>query len=174
LATDVGPVIDDEAAATLRRQIGAWNSAAPDRPRRLAGGRACRCHRPGGLRNPNAGRVREEIFGPVLQVVRWSGPVDALVEQINALGYGLTSACRPASTPARKPSPSRPTSATLRQPQHDRRGGRRAALRRRGLSGTGPKAGGPHYLPRFCAEYSVSINTTAAGGDVDLLMAAPH
>jgi RHH-type proline utilization regulon transcriptional repressor/proline dehydrogenase/delta 1-pyrroline-5-carboxylate dehydrogenase len=38
-----------------------------------------------------------------------------------------------------------------------------------GLSGTGPKAGGPHYLYRFCAERSLSINTAAAGGNVALL-----
>jgi delta 1-pyrroline-5-carboxylate dehydrogenase len=38
-----------------------------------------------------------------------------------------------------------------------------------GLSGTGPKAGGPHYLPRFCTEQTISTNTTAAGGNVALL-----
>jgi RHH-type proline utilization regulon transcriptional repressor/proline dehydrogenase/delta 1-pyrroline-5-carboxylate dehydrogenase len=38
-----------------------------------------------------------------------------------------------------------------------------------GLSGTGPKAGGPHYLYRFCAERTVTVNTTAAGGNVALL-----
>ena len=38
-----------------------------------------------------------------------------------------------------------------------------------GLSGTGPKAGGPHYLPRLCAEKTISINTTAAGGNATLL-----
>ena len=38
-----------------------------------------------------------------------------------------------------------------------------------GLSGTGPKAGGPHYLLRFCAEQTLTINTTAAGGNVQLL-----
>jgi RHH-type proline utilization regulon transcriptional repressor/proline dehydrogenase/delta 1-pyrroline-5-carboxylate dehydrogenase len=38
-----------------------------------------------------------------------------------------------------------------------------------GLSGTGPKAGGPHYLMRFCSEQTVTVNTAAAGGNVDLL-----
>ena len=38
-----------------------------------------------------------------------------------------------------------------------------------GLSGTGPKAGGPHYLPRFMTERVISINTTAAGGNASLL-----
>ena len=39
----------------------------------------------------------------------------------------------------------------------------------RGLSGTGPKAGGPHYLPRFATEKTVTIDTTAAGGNASLL-----
>jgi RHH-type proline utilization regulon transcriptional repressor/proline dehydrogenase/delta 1-pyrroline-5-carboxylate dehydrogenase len=38
----------------------------------------------------------------------------------------------------------------------------------RGLSGTGPKAGGPHYLPRFTSEQTVTINTAAAGGNAAL------
>ena len=38
-----------------------------------------------------------------------------------------------------------------------------------GLSGTGPKAGGPHYLYRFCAEQTLTGNTAAAGGNVELL-----
>jgi RHH-type proline utilization regulon transcriptional repressor/proline dehydrogenase/delta 1-pyrroline-5-carboxylate dehydrogenase len=38
-----------------------------------------------------------------------------------------------------------------------------------GLSGTGPKAGGPHYLVRFCAEQTITVNTTAAGGNAALL-----
>jgi RHH-type proline utilization regulon transcriptional repressor/proline dehydrogenase/delta 1-pyrroline-5-carboxylate dehydrogenase len=38
-----------------------------------------------------------------------------------------------------------------------------------GLSGTGPKAGGPNYLMRFCSEQTVTVNTTAAGGNVQLL-----
>jgi RHH-type proline utilization regulon transcriptional repressor/proline dehydrogenase/delta 1-pyrroline-5-carboxylate dehydrogenase len=42
-----------------------------------------------------------------------------------------------------------------------------------GLSGTGPKAGGPHYLPRFCVEQTLSINTAAAGGNAQLLSAPP-
>ena len=41
-----------------------------------------------------------------------------------------------------------------------------------GLSGTGPKAGGPHYLPRFCVERAISINTTAAGGNATLVSLA--
>jgi RHH-type proline utilization regulon transcriptional repressor/proline dehydrogenase/delta 1-pyrroline-5-carboxylate dehydrogenase len=42
-----------------------------------------------------------------------------------------------------------------------------------GLSGTGPKAGGPHYLPRFCNEQVLTINTAAAGGNATLLAGGP-
>ena len=43
-----------------------------------------------------------------------------------------------------------------------------------GLSGTGPKAGGPHYLPRFCVEQTVTVNTAAAGGNVALMTTPKH
>jgi len=116
-------------------------------------------------------QVREEIFGPVLQVVTWkAGQIDALVDAINALGFGLTLGV---------------------QTRIDGRAAHIAARSRcgnvyvnrnmigavvgvqpfggEGLSGTGPKAGGPHYLLRMVAEQTVSINTTAAGGNAELL-----
>ena len=114
--------------------------------------------------------VKQEIFGPVLHVVRWSGDAEAVLEQINALGYGLTCGI---------------------QTRIDSRAQRLASLARignvyvnrnmigavvgvqpfggEGLSGTGPKAGGPHYLYRFCSERTVTVNTAAAGGNVELL-----
>ena len=112
---------------------------------------------------------REEIFGPVLQVVRWSGDPAEVIGSINALGFGLTLGIQ-----TRIDSRAQALAAQARvgnvyvnrnmigavvgvQPF----GGE-------GLSGTGPKAGGPHYLPRFCAEQTLTINTTAAGGNVAL------
>ncbi len=116
------------------------------------------------------GEIRQEIFGPVLHVLRWDGAPEAVIAQINALGYGLTLGL---------------------QTRIDSRAVRLAARARignvyvnrniigavvgvqpfggEGLSGTGPKAGGPHYLLRFCAEQTLTINTTAAGGNVELL-----
>ena len=114
--------------------------------------------------------VTQEVFGPVLLVVRYDGPVEAVLEQIHALGYGLTMGI---------------------QTRIDSRARRLAGRARignvyvnrnmigavvgvqpfggEGLSGTGPKAGGPHYLPRFCAERTVTVNTAAAGGNAELL-----
>ena len=117
--------------------------------------------------------VTQEIFGPVLQVVRWGGDPMDVVRQINALGYGLTLGIQ-----TRIDSRAQALAAAARvgnvyvnrnmigavvgvQPF----GGE-------GLSGTGPKAGGPHYLMRFCAEQTLTINTAAAGGNAALLAGA--
>ena len=114
--------------------------------------------------------VKQEIFGPVLQVVRWSGDPSAVIDQINALGFGLTLGIQ-----TRIDS----RAEALAQQSHvgnvyiNRNiigavvgvqpfGGE-------GLSGTGPKAGGPFYLPRFIGEQTITINTVAAGGNVTLL-----
>ncbi len=114
--------------------------------------------------------VKSEIFGPVLHVVRWRGDVDAVIGRINALGYGLTLGIQ-----------TRIDSRALRL-AHEACIGNVYVNRNmigavvgvqpfggEGLSGTGPKAGGPHYLPRFCAERVVTINTAAAGGNAALL-----
>lgn len=119
--------------------------------------------------------LREEIFGPVLHLLRWSGDVEQLVARINALGYGLTLGV---------------------QTRIDSRAERIAQLARignvyvnrniigavvgvqpfggEGMSGTGPKAGGPHYLYRFCAEQTLTVNTAAAGGNAELLAGLGH
>jgi delta 1-pyrroline-5-carboxylate dehydrogenase len=111
----------------------------------------------------------------VLHVVRW-GPgtaaadVEALVGQINALGYGLTLGVQ-----------TRIDSRAQRIAQAARVGN--VYVNRNmigavvgvqpfggeGLSGTGPKAGGPLYLYRFCSEQTVTVNTAAAGGNAALL-----
>jgi RHH-type proline utilization regulon transcriptional repressor/proline dehydrogenase/delta 1-pyrroline-5-carboxylate dehydrogenase len=119
-------------------------------------------------------KARDEIFGPVLQVVRWkAGELDALIDAINALGYGLTLGVQ-----------TRIDGRALRIAQRARCGN--VYVNRNmigavvgvqpfggeGLSGTGPKAGGPHYLLRFCSEQTLTINTAAAGGNAALLAQA--
>ncbi|WDS34844.1 L-glutamate gamma-semialdehyde dehydrogenase [Pseudoxanthomonas sp.] len=174
LSTDLGPVIDAEAFAKLQGQISALESRAKLIARApLPASALPNSIAPAAFEVASLAEAREEVFGPVLQVVRWSGSVDTLVEQIDALGYGLTLGVQ-----TRIDTRAQAIAATAQvgniyvnrnmigavvgvQPF----GGE-------GLSGTGPKAGGPNYLPRFCAEYCVSINTTAAGGDVELLMGA--
>jgi RHH-type transcriptional regulator, proline utilization regulon repressor / proline dehydrogenase / delta 1-pyrroline-5-carboxylate dehydrogenase len=114
--------------------------------------------------------IGAEIFGPVLHVVRWRGDPAMVMAQINALGYGLTLGIQ---TRIDTRAQSLAKAAHVGNVYINRNmigavvgvqpfGGE-------GLSGTGPKAGGPHYLYRFCAEQTLTINTTAAGGNVALL-----
>jgi RHH-type proline utilization regulon transcriptional repressor/proline dehydrogenase/delta 1-pyrroline-5-carboxylate dehydrogenase len=170
LATDVGPVIDAEAfdgisahIARLRAQATLIGAApvASSFPRLVA---------PVAFELESIADVTQEIFGPVLHVVRWGGDVGQVIAQINALGYGLTLGIQ-----------TRIDSRALRLAAAARIGN--VYVNRNmigavvgvqpfggeGLSGTGPKAGGPHYLYRFCAEQTVTINTAAAGGNAALL-----
>ncbi|MCD7097137.1 L-glutamate gamma-semialdehyde dehydrogenase [Stenotrophomonas sp. MMGLT7] len=172
LSSDLGPVIDADAAATLRRQVGELERRARLVARApLPAGAHADAIAPVAFEIDSLEQVREEIFGPVLQVLRWSGSVEALVERINALGYGLTLGVQTRIDTRAQAIAERAEVGNVYVNRNmvgavvgvQPFGGE-------GLSGTGPKAGGPNYLPRFCSEYSVSVNTTAAGGDVDLLM----
>jgi len=170
LATDVGPVIDDEAHAHLSRHVQRLKAQA-----RLLGeatrvGDFPRLLPPVAVEIGAIADLQEELFGPVLHVLRWTGDPMAVVRQINALGYGLTLGLQ-----------TRIDSRAQRMAQAARIGN--VYVNRNmigavvgvqpfggeGLSGTGPKAGGPHYLYRFCAEQVVTINTAAAGGNAELL-----
>ena len=114
--------------------------------------------------------VKQEIFGPVLHVVRWGGDPANVIDQVNALGYGLTLGIQ---TRIDSRAQALATHAHIGNVYVNRNmigavvgvqpfGGE-------GLSGTGPKAGGPNYLPRFCGEQTLTINTAAAGGNAALL-----
>ncbi len=120
--------------------------------------------------------LTKEVFGPVLHVVRW--PDDgfgSLLEDIAATGYGLTLGIH-----------SRIDAVADRVVE--RLGVGNVYVNRNmigavvgsqpfggsGLSGTGPKAGGPAYLQRFSQEQVVSINTAAAGGNASLLTLDSH
>ncbi|MDL2338212.1 MAG: aldehyde dehydrogenase family protein, partial [Pseudomonadota bacterium] len=112
----------------------------------------------------------QEIFGPVLHVVRWSGDVAEVIAQINALGCGLTLGLqtRIDSRAQRLAEAARVGNVYVNRSMIGAVVGVQP-FGGEGLSGTGPKAGGPHYLLRFCTEQTVTINTAAAGGNVELL-----
>jgi RHH-type transcriptional regulator, proline utilization regulon repressor / proline dehydrogenase / delta 1-pyrroline-5-carboxylate dehydrogenase len=116
------------------------------------------------------GELKSEIFGPVLHVVRWGGGVMDVVRQINALGYGLTLGVqtRIDSRAQRIADAARIGNVYVNRNMIGAVVGVQP-FGGEGLSGTGPKAGGPHYLYRFCAEQTVTINTAAAGGNAELL-----
>jgi RHH-type proline utilization regulon transcriptional repressor/proline dehydrogenase/delta 1-pyrroline-5-carboxylate dehydrogenase len=170
LATDVGPVIDAEAFAHISRHVARLRGEA-----RLLGETAvvstfAHLVAPVAFEIPKIADLREEIFGPVLHVVRWGGDVLDVVHQINALGYGLTLGVqtRIDSRAQRIADAARIGNVYVNRNMIGAVVGVQP-FGGEGLSGTGPKAGGPHYLYRFCAEQTVSINTAAAGGNAELL-----
>ena len=111
-----------------------------------------------------------EIFGPVLHVVRWGGDPAEVIAQINALGYGLTLGIQ-TRIDSRALALARAAHVGNVYVNRNQIGAVVGVqpFGGEGLSGTGPKAGGPHYLYRFCAEQTLTVNTTAAGGNVQLL-----
>ncbi len=115
-------------------------------------------------------QISEEIFGPVLQIVRFGGDPTKVIEQINELGFGLTMGIQ---TRVDTRANALAQAADVGNVYINRNMiGAVVGLQPfggEGLSGTGPKAGGPHYLYRFCREQTITINTTAAGGNVQLL-----
>ncbi len=170
LSTDVGPVIDDEAFSGIQQHVARLRGQAQLLGETAFDSRFPRLLAPVAFEIARIADLRHEIFGPVLHVVRWTGDVNAVVRQINALGYGLTLGVQ-----------TRIDSRALRIADTARIGN--VYVNRNmigavvgvqpfggeGLSGTGPKAGGPHYLYRFCAEQTLTINTAAAGGNAELL-----
>jgi RHH-type proline utilization regulon transcriptional repressor/proline dehydrogenase/delta 1-pyrroline-5-carboxylate dehydrogenase len=173
LHTDVGPLIDAEAQAAVSRHVARLHREALERVRTpFAADQAevANLVAPVVFEIGRIADLRDEIFGPVLQVVRWGGDVRRVVDEINALGYGLTLGIQ---TRIDRRAQAIADAARVGNVYVNRNmigavvgvqpfGGE-------GLSGTGPKAGGPHYLPRFCAEQTVTVNTAAAGGNADLL-----
>ncbi|HEY0330958.1 MAG TPA: bifunctional proline dehydrogenase/L-glutamate gamma-semialdehyde dehydrogenase PutA [Rhodopseudomonas sp.] len=168
-ATQIGPVIDRDAAARLEAHIARMT-------------RDAQVHYAGTVPGPGyvaphlfelarADQLGEEVFGPILHVVRYQADrFDDVLGAIARSGYGLTLGIhsRVDATIER---------AVARLPVGNVYVNRNMIgavvgvqpFGGSGLSGTGPKAGGPHYLPRFALEQTVSINTAAAGGNAALL-----
>jgi len=173
-ATDIGPVIDAQA----RKELAQYVSDLRSRAKLIA--ESGPVPPAGTYVAPVAfeiGSIREvpgERFGPILHIARFPlEDLDRIVDDINATGYGLTMGV------------------------HTRMDSRAERIRERsavgnlyvnrnmigavvgvqpfggeGLSGTGPKAGGPNYLVRFATERVFTVNTAAAGGDLGLLAGA--
>src|SRR5690606_19595864 len=173
LSTDVGPVIDADALKILqdhaeRMDREARLIAAAPLPTEAAHG----CFfAPRAYELKDLAQLQREIFGPVLHVIRWKGDqLDAVIEQINATGYGLTLGVhsRIDETVERITNGVHVGNVYVNRNQIGAVVGVQP-FGGQGLSGTGPKAGGPHYLLRFATEKTVTVNTTAAGGNASLL-----
>jgi RHH-type transcriptional regulator, proline utilization regulon repressor / proline dehydrogenase / delta 1-pyrroline-5-carboxylate dehydrogenase len=173
IATDIGPVIEDAARRDLERHAA----------RMEAEGRLLyQCRLPPGTEHGSffaprifeidaARRLDHEVFGPILHVVRWPADrLDRVLDEIAATGYALTLGIHSRIDDTVGHILGR---LGIGNSYINRNmigavvgvqpfGGER-------LSGTGPKAGGPRYLHRFATERTVSVNTTASGGNAALL-----
>jgi RHH-type proline utilization regulon transcriptional repressor/proline dehydrogenase/delta 1-pyrroline-5-carboxylate dehydrogenase len=119
----------------------------------------------------DAQQLTEEVFGPILHVVRYrADDLDRVLQSIDDSGYGLTLGIHSRIDDAVERIVARLSVGNIYVNRNmigavvgvQPFGGR-------GLSGTGPKAGGPHYLARFATEQTVSVNTAAAGGNAALM-----
>lgn len=170
IETHIGPVIDAEAKAKLDAHIGAmrqagrllWQGMTPTRGHFVA---------PAIVRLDRVQDLDAEHFGPVLHVVRWKATeLDALLGGIAASGYGLTLGVHTRIDDTVERTIKRLAVGNI----YVNRSMIGAVVGTQpfggsGLSGTGPKAGGPHYLSRFASEQVVTVNTAAAGGNASLI-----
>ncbi|HEY0681819.1 MAG TPA: bifunctional proline dehydrogenase/L-glutamate gamma-semialdehyde dehydrogenase PutA [Steroidobacter sp.] len=176
LTTDVGPVIDKPSRDMLRAH-------AEKISRKARWSHACKLrqeHEQGTFFAPMAVEIESlslltgEVFGPIVHLIRYHAhQIDKVIDAVNATGFGLTLGVHTR------------VDATARYIAARVRAGNVYVNRNmigavvgvqpfggRGLSGTGPKAGGPHYLHRFATEQTVTINTAAVGGNASLLAMA--
>ena len=173
LRTDVGPVIDEEALGILEAHAEKIAGIGRVIHRCALGDETGNGHffAPMAVEIDSLSQLEREVFGPIMHIVRYKArDLEKIIEDINGTGYGLT------------------LGVHTRIDSRSREIARRAAVGNvyvnrnivgavvgvqpfggRGLSGTGPKAGGPDYLHRYCSERTVTINTSAVGGNASLL-----
>ncbi|MEO0462890.1 MAG: bifunctional proline dehydrogenase/L-glutamate gamma-semialdehyde dehydrogenase PutA [Pseudomonadota bacterium] len=173
LSTDVGPVIDPDAQAALERHVARREASGKivhrlDLPPQAQKG----CFvAPTIIEIESILELNRENFGPVLHVCRYrAGELGQVIEDINATGYGLTLGLHSRIAETRRFVQARARVGNF----YVNRNQIGAIVESQpfggeGLSGTGPKAGGPHYLARFATERVTCIDTTAAGGNASLL-----
>ena len=173
LSTDLGPVISEDAQLKLRK----YATRMRDEAKLLYACELDRQHETGHFFAPHLfelkalDQVKTEEFGPILHVVRYrADQLQQVIDAIRRTGFGLTlgihSRLESVADHVYRALPIGNTYVNRNmigavvgvQPF----GGQ-------GLSGTGPKAGGPHYLLRFATERTLTINTVAIGGNVELL-----
>ncbi len=173
LETDVGPIIDEKAVAGLEAHANFLEKVGKliYKINLQTNTRNGSFFSPQAFEIPSLKLLEREVFGPILHVIRYKKEnLVQVIEEINQSGYGLTLGIH-----------SR-IDETIRFIQERAKVGNCYVNRNmigavvgvqpfggEGLSGTGPKAGGPHYLPRLCVERTLTINTTAAGGNASLL-----
>lgn len=174
IRSDVGPVIDDEARRLLEKHSRKLDSFAkhiytcPLDDEATAHGSF---FAPRAYEIDKLARLEREVFGPILHVIRWrADELDAVCAAIANTGYGLTLGIHSRIDETVK-------RITRQLPVGNTYVNRNVIgavvgvqpFGGEGLSGTGPKAGGPHYLYRFACERTLSVDTTASGGNALLM-----
>ncbi len=172
--TDVGPLIDVAAKTGIRRQLRRLRTR---KARLIAETPLPGAYRGGAFLAPCAYQVKQiehlqdEVFGPVLHLLRYpSDGFEAMLDAINAQGFGLTGGLHSRIAARHELFEQRLAAGNLyinrdmigAVPGVQPFGGM-------GLSGTGPKAGGPHYLLRLVHEQTLTVNSAAMGGNASLL-----
>ncbi|MCC6597885.1 MAG: bifunctional proline dehydrogenase/L-glutamate gamma-semialdehyde dehydrogenase PutA [Alphaproteobacteria bacterium] len=174
LSSDIGPVIDEEARGALlrhREALRGFGKPVFEIPVSPALNQNGFYFGPCAFEIPAVKNLGAEVFGPILHIVRYKkAELADILSQITDTGYGLTLGVHSRiqsfheqiiqSLPAGNVYINRSMTGAIVGSQPF--GGT-------GLSGTGPKAGGPHYLARFATERSLCINTAAAGGNASLV-----
>ncbi len=175
IATDVGPIIDVEARDKLiahKNYLDSFAKKIAEAP--LDGGLEDTFFAPIAYEIDSLNRLNAEVFGPVLHIIRYAADeLDDVVAAINRTGFGLTFGLH-SRLEGDFTNVAHKTTAGNIYINRSMIGATVGVqpFGGQGLSGTGPKAGGPHYLPRFATEQVVSINTTATGGNIELLTKA--
>ncbi|MBP6707604.1 MAG: bifunctional proline dehydrogenase/L-glutamate gamma-semialdehyde dehydrogenase PutA [Candidatus Accumulibacter sp.] len=174
LASDVGPVIDEAARSVLQAHARWLDSFALPIHTCALDEEATRhgtFFAPRAYEIDSLSRLQREVFGPILHVIRWRAEdLDQVCESIANTGYGLTLGIHSRIDETIKRITSRlPVGNTYVNRNIIGAVVGVQPFGGEGLSGTGPKAGGPHYLYRFASERTLSVDTTAAGGNAGLM-----
>ncbi|MEN3971399.1 bifunctional proline dehydrogenase/L-glutamate gamma-semialdehyde dehydrogenase PutA [Sphingomicrobium sp. XHP0235] len=174
LSTDIGPVIDGAARQSLRRHLDWLDTHAKCIVRRDVP-EAVGAHgyyvQPSIYEIEHLKQLQGENFGPILHIIRWkAGDLEKVVEAINGTGYGLTLGLQSRIEKNRRIVQRLAKVGNL----YVNRNQIGAVVESQpfggeGLSGTGPKAGGPNYVERFATERVTCVDTTAAGGNASLM-----
>jgi len=176
-ATDVGPVIDDDAKSMLnahKARMAQEGKVIADLPLSAACAHGTFVS-PAAYELSSISTLKREVFGPILHVVRFAGDrLPEVCDQLNATGFGLTLGLhtRIESTVEEVRRRARVGNLYVNRNQIGAVVGAQP-FGGEGLSGTGPKAGGPNYLHRFAIERVCSIDTTASGGNAALMSMEP-
>ncbi len=176
LSTDIGPVIDEASRQTLQEHADRMTREAKLLRKLTLGPDTANgvFFPPHAFELQSLDQLKREVFGPVLHVIRYKGDkLDAVCDAINATGYGLTLGIhsRIEETAQFVRERIRVGNIYVNRNQIGAVVGVQP-FGGEGLSGTGPKSGGPHYMLRFALERTYTVNTTAAGGNAALLSSA--